>query len=537
LGRLGPYRVLKVLGSGGMGVVYHAEDIALQRPVALKALLPSLLDNVSARERFLREARSAAAIKHDHIVSIYQVGEDRSIPFLAMEFLEGRSLDERLEKGPPLSLDEVLRFGLETADGLAAAHQRGLIHRDIKPANLWLESPRDRIKILDFGLARAVSETARLTQQGTIVGTPAYMSPEQARAEKVDARTDLFSLGCVLYRMATGQSAFTTTNVYATLQSVCHEVPPVPTQLVPDLPPELSDLIQALLAKDPADRPDSAQEVGDRLRALQGRSKAGVRPSRSPDSPPQLSSKKKEEPTLPEVAPSRKRPRWILPVVGGLILLCVLLGAWIVVPGFYETPVPEFPPGEGFVRLFNEKNLDGWQVSDGNRNNWQVVGPPGRFICTHGWERGWLLSNEEYGDYEMVLEYRLARRADSGVAIRAPPAGDPALNGLVVKLVDDRSYPKLPHDELTGSLFRLLPPREGSVTTGGWKWNRLLIRVQDQQVRVAHNGQVAIDADLKDLLDHKASPGRLPAKGHVGFQSATERAEFRYIWLRELSGK
>jgi serine/threonine protein kinase len=164
LGRLGPYRVLSVLGAGGMGVVFRAEDPQLNRPVALKAMLPTAAGAESGRQRFLREARAAAAIKHDHVVSVYQVGEDRGVPFLAMEFLEGEPLDKRLRREGKLPLAEVLRFGREIALGLAAAHKRGLIHRDSKPANLWLEAETGRIKVLDFGLARAARETSPLTR-------------------------------------------------------------------------------------------------------------------------------------------------------------------------------------------------------------------------------------------------------------------------------------------------------------------------------------------------------------------------------------
>src|SRR5262249_29089717 len=167
LGRLGPYRVLEVLGVGGMGVVFRAEDPELARPVALKAMLPAAAARDSSRQRFLREARAAAAIKHDHIVAVYQVGEDRGVPFLAMEFLEGEPLDVRLAREGTLPAAEVLRLGREIALGLAAAHKRGLIHRDIKPANIWLEAETGRAKILDFGLARAAGgEEAQLTQPG-----------------------------------------------------------------------------------------------------------------------------------------------------------------------------------------------------------------------------------------------------------------------------------------------------------------------------------------------------------------------------------
>src|SRR5262249_27717391 len=155
--------------------------------------------------RFLREARAVAALKHHHIVTIYQVGEDRGVPFLAMEFLEGEPLDARLQRETRLAVPEVLRIGREIAEGLAAAHERGLIHRGIKPANVWLEGEKGVAKLLDFGLARSAGDGTQLTTAGAIVGTPAYMAPEQATGGGVDARCDLFSLGCVLYRLCTGE--------------------------------------------------------------------------------------------------------------------------------------------------------------------------------------------------------------------------------------------------------------------------------------------------------------------------------------------
>jgi serine/threonine protein kinase len=275
IGRLGPFRVLRVLGAGGMGVVYQAEDPQLKRPVALKAMRPALAASASARQRFLREAQ-AAAIVHDHVVPIHQVGEDRGVPFLAMQLLEGESLDERLQRGPRLSLGETLRIGRETAEGLAAAHQRGLIHRDIKPANLWLERHVHgrqggdfRVKILDFGLARGAGDQAQLTQQGAILGTPSYMAPEQATGEAVDARCDLFSLGCVLYRLVTGQLPFRGSDTIAMLLAVATENPRPPGKVNPATPAELSDLVMRLLAKKPGDRPASAQDVVEALAAIE----------------------------------------------------------------------------------------------------------------------------------------------------------------------------------------------------------------------------------------------------------------------------
>src|SRR5262245_5935304 len=191
LGRLGPYRILAVLGRGGMGVVLRAHDPALDRLVALKVMLPGMATVPTARERFLREAKAAAALKHPHVVTIFQVGEDRGAPFLAMELLEGEPLDDRIRREGRLPLAEVLRIGRETALGLAAAHARGLVHRDIKPANLWLEGPTGHVKVLDFGLARATADQVHLTQLDMIVGTPAYMAPEQAEGKPLDPRCDL----------------------------------------------------------------------------------------------------------------------------------------------------------------------------------------------------------------------------------------------------------------------------------------------------------------------------------------------------------
>src|SRR5262249_24441702 len=258
IGRLGGYRVLKVLGAGSMGIVFLAEDPTLKRKVALKAMKPGLANYERAKKRFLREAQSTAQVEHDHIVTIYQVGEHHGVPFQAMPLLTGESLEERLNRERRLPLLEVLRIGRERAGGLAVAHEAKLIHRDIKPANIWLEGARARVKILDFGLARPVEGNAQVTQSGTVVGTPAYMAPEQAEGRRVDARVDLFSLGCVLYRMLTGQLPFPGTSMVAVLVAVVHEQPRAVQELAPQAPPELANLIMRLLAKKPEDRPTKA---------------------------------------------------------------------------------------------------------------------------------------------------------------------------------------------------------------------------------------------------------------------------------------
>jgi len=298
LGRLGDYRVLKLLGTGGMGMVFLAEDIALCRPIALKVMKPDLNQGDLAWQRFLREARLMASIKHDNLVTVFQVGQDGDAIYLAMELLEGESLEDRLNRSGGMDPAEVVRVGREIALGLTAIHARGLIHRDIKPANIWLENrgqsakdrqPEDgiqpskrtiqikdsaapprslaRAKILDFGLARAIDDTS-ITRSGMIVGTPAYMSPEQARGKPVDARSDLFSLGCVMYALCTGREPFQADNTMAQLAALVADAPLPVNDLNPSVPEPLAALIMELLAKDPDERPESAEAVLERLRKM-----------------------------------------------------------------------------------------------------------------------------------------------------------------------------------------------------------------------------------------------------------------------------
>jgi eukaryotic-like serine/threonine-protein kinase len=276
LGRLGPYRVLEVLGSGGMGVVFLAEDPRLRRRVALKAMLPALAASASARERFLREARAVAAIQHDRVVTIYAVDEAHyqgvGIPYLAMPYLKGEPLEARIRREAPLPAAEVLRLGREIAEGLSAIHEHGLIHRDIKPGNVWLETMVGggyRVKILDFGLARAARGEEQLTQAGTIVGSPAFMAPEQASRMPVDARCDLFSLGVVLYLLCTGELPFEGDDALTTLLAVTTFTPPTPQQRNPAMPAAVSELVMQLLAKKPDERPASASVVLARLQEIE----------------------------------------------------------------------------------------------------------------------------------------------------------------------------------------------------------------------------------------------------------------------------
>ncbi len=270
LGTLGHFQIVGVIGKGGMGVVLRALDRCLQRFVAIKVLLPEFANNETAHQRFCREARAAAAVTHENVVAIHQVDEDEDsgLPYIVMQLVGGSSLEDHITTNGKMKLTDVLRIGAQTAAGLAAAHKQGLIHRDVKPANILLESDLQRVKLTDFGLARA-AEDVRLTQTGFVPGTPLYMAPEQARGDEIDHRADLFSLGSVLYAMCTGRPPFQGSTPYVVLKSVTEEQPVPIAILNPEVPRFLVDVIDKLHAKRPQDRYQSAADVAELLsRAL-----------------------------------------------------------------------------------------------------------------------------------------------------------------------------------------------------------------------------------------------------------------------------
>ena len=287
LGRLDHYEVLEVVGRGGTGVVLRARDTKLSRVVAVKVLAATLAASGTARQRFAREARAAAAVRDEHVVAIHAVRDDATVPYLVMEFVDGCNLETLIRRGGPLEVKEVLRIGMQIASGLAAAHKQGLVHRDVKPANVLLENGVQRVKLTDFGLARAADD-ASLTQSGLIAGTPLYMAPEQAAGEPIDPRTDLFSLGSVLYELCAGRPAFRAPSTVAVIRRVCDDAPRPIRDLNPDVPEPLCRLIGRLHAKKSADRPASAAEVADLLAGvlaeLQGQG-AAVFPSASTAAP------------------------------------------------------------------------------------------------------------------------------------------------------------------------------------------------------------------------------------------------------------
>lgn len=314
LGRIGRYEVERLIGSGGMGIVFKALDTELNRPVAIKVLAPYLAGNGAARQRFAREAKAAAAVVHEHVVPIYNVESDGESPFLVMHYVSGESLQSRIDREGALELCEILRIGMQVASGLDAAHAQGLVHRDIKPSNILLEQGVERSLITDFGLARA-SDDASLTNTGFHAGTPPYMSPEQARGDTVDWRSDLFSLGSMMYAICTGRPPFRAETAYGVLRKITDTEPRSIREINTQIPEWLEDIVKKLMCKDVSGRLDSANQVSKLLEEC-------LAHVQRPTTNPLPRSLQKQTSTVPVAMP--KRPQWIA-VCAGLILSIVAL--------------------------------------------------------------------------------------------------------------------------------------------------------------------------------------------------------------------
>ncbi len=318
--KYGRYEIIKELGHGAMGVVYQAHDPRIDRPVALKVLRPDRVTSQDFVLRFLKEAKAIGRLSHANIVTVYDVGQDQDTIYIAMEFLEGRPLNEVVSE-KPLAIRDVINIGVQVAKALNYAHARGIVHRDIKPSNIILND-EGRIKITDFGIARIEDpEATQQTQAGEILGTPVYMSPEQVMGETVDGRSDLYSLGIILYELTTGRRPFSGENIAVIFRAITQDLPPVPQTADGDLPPAVATLIMKSMAKEPEKRFQSGGQMADELSVcLDSKSNTGVSPTTRPD---------KKGPLL-----------WI-----GLIVLILVCGG-----GFYllksRQPMQTSPPVE-----------------------------------------------------------------------------------------------------------------------------------------------------------------------------------------------
>jgi serine/threonine protein kinase len=518
IGTLGKYRVLKLLGKGGMGAVFLGYDPSLERHVALKVMLPSFAARPAARERFLREARAAARVKSDFVAPIYEVGEDGGSPFLAMEYLRGQSLEQYLRGEGQPTVAQATRIAREAAAGLAAAHEIGLVHRDVKPANLWLEAPRGRVKLLDFGLVHEQQSNIGLTADGQAVGTPAFMSPEQARGDKVDHRTDLYSLGAVLYLMLTGRLPFPAASAFeAVIRLTTEDVPHV-RSLNPDVPDALAELTHRLLAKDPKARPASANEVI-----------AALSPVDAPLAVLDVPVDAVGEPTerIPAVPNHSRRNR--RPLVIGVGICMAILASGIIVwratrPDSRQVPddvkpAATIPPAKidspAPSPQFITSDLSGWE---GDKSNWDAS--DGRLNeRARGGKPTVLWSSRPYVDFELRFRIRVDDEKAGippAVLFRATPNEDGQLRsfagaelkfkpgtGVALAARTGGANPKSPL--LSKGWFNPGGPDAPKLPSG--KELPVVLRCEGKRVTVSLNGENSIDDEFFVL----------PAEGVIGW--------------------
>jgi eukaryotic-like serine/threonine-protein kinase len=354
----GKYEVERVLARGGTGLVVKARHLQLLEPCAIKFMLPEVLGTPMARERFLREARACARLKSDHVVRIFDVGElDAETPYMVLEYLEGADLEDHLDRCRPLPVAETAVYVLQMCAALAEAHALGIIHRDLKPANVFLARLPDgttRVKLLDFGISKVLEGAAGVDQsqtvEGTIMGTPLFMAPEQARGDEVDARTDIWAVGVILYNLLTGRLPFESNQSMRTLAYVLSREPVPPSRHLPSIPPALEQLILRCLQKDPAARPASVNEIAaaiapfaegeGALLSLHVRrifeSSADGRPSLPQIDLPVTAARRPTARTLLDP----QRPRWMVPAVISALVVAVLLGGALAPRSPESSPPP-----------------------------------------------------------------------------------------------------------------------------------------------------------------------------------------------------
>lgn len=458
LGRLAHYEILEVVGRGAFGTVLRAFDEKLQRVVAIKVMALELAATSPARKRFMREAQASAAIRHEYVVSVFAV-EEKPLPYLVMEYIPGRTLQQRLDERGPLDVPTVLRLGRQIAEGLAAAHAKELIHRDIKPGNILLETNvQDRVKISDFGLARAADD-ASLTQSGTIAGTPMYMAPEQALGHKLDRRADLFSFGSVLYQMVSGRPPFRASTALAVLKRVVDETPRPIREIIPETPQWLCDIITKLHAKNPDERYQSAREIADVLANCESQLNA--------------QTELKDLSLIPR-AKTRTSGWWKWVAAAALVLPLSVFGLmslndpgprlFLASKEASDVTEPEMPrqvtalgitESDGWVQLFNGKDLTGWKLLPRDSGEWKVTDG----ILQGSTRQSHLFSQrDDYANFHLRAEVKVNLGGDSGIMFRTPfklMQGMPGNFGIPdcyeVELHENRSFSRR-----TGSISRVL---------------------------------------------------------------------------------
>jgi hypothetical protein len=524
------YEVIELVGYGGMGAVLRAFDTKLNRIVAIKAMAPQLATNPMAVQRFLREARAAAAVHHDHIVTIFAIDDEHRPPFLVMEFIEGQTLGKKIEVQGALELLPILRIGAQIAAGLAAAHKAGLIHRDVKPNNILLQNGIERVKITDFGLARAADDV-EITQPGLVSGTPLYMSPEQAQDGPTDARSDLFSLGSVLYAMCTGRPAFRAETTLGVLRRVCHDTPRPIREINPEIPQWLEAIVEKLLAKNPADRFQSANEVAE---LLEGHLAHINNPAQTPS------------PAADEVRSSTHQAashgRWRTGIVAAACLAVALLSVAGVAQfgGFGQVAkwLGVGAPGEGAGETVVSPNLQQRMramPAPFVLGEWKLEGES---LVTEGLHRAnqmIVFGDPAWSDYDLSVEVRDDFQDPRGkkpmansIVVLADERGDSRWH-VDIGAFDDLNHfdlvPFVPDEDGWKSPARRWLPNRLNGKTGVWHLVEVAVRQSTITVRV--------DGETIAATSHpQLSRGRVGAASfHVG------RARWRNFEVRKPTGE
>lgn len=407
--QLGKYHLVKLLGRGGMGAVFEAEDTVLQRRVALKVLPPRMAANQDALQRFLREAQAAARLSHPNVVTIHEVGCSEKTHFIAMELVRGESAEQRLTRGP-LDWPQATRIVADVCRGLHAAHRAGLVHRDVKPSNILLGED-GQVKLADFGLVKpADPQLARLTRDQTILGTPQYMSPEQCRGERVTRLADLYSLGATYFCLLTGRPPYRGDQPLSVMMAHCTDAVPDPRTLVPNLPESCAAVVQRAMAKEPADRYSGADELLSTLESMLDRTRtANVSPVLVPASMI----------TIVDAQPVVQNRRWMRRGmwVGlvGLTAVLLLLALWRPTSTPRSAPEPRWTPlfnGRDLTNLFVSPESSAWTVQNG-----LLVGRGDLTYC--------FTRRDDFANFHCRVQMKLNARGNSGVCFRSIPGDRP----------------------------------------------------------------------------------------------------------------